>query len=76
MSELVARARVLVESEAAYRSALYALVLSHAQSLVDSEGHWPEPDMGCPHCTAGVVPNNSNTGLCAYHNAKRLLGMT
>jgi hypothetical protein len=27
-------------------------------------------DYGCIDCTAGTVPNDKNTGRCAYHRAK------
>lgn len=30
-------------------------------------------DSGCIECTAGTVPNNQNTGLCAYHEALKVL---
>ena len=40
----------------------------------DTEGHHPSPDSGCLECTAGTVPYRYNTGLCAYHNAKKLIG--
>lgn len=32
---------------------------------------WPEA--GCIECTVGTVPNDKNTGLCAYHAAYRAL---
>lgn len=31
------------------------------------------PDSGCIECTLGTVPNDKNTGLCAYHAAHRAL---
>jgi hypothetical protein len=33
-----------------------------------------EADAGCIECTCGTTPNNLNTGLCAHHDALRLLG--
>ena len=44
-------------------------------SRVDSEGHYPALDAGCNESTVGTVPNKRNTGLCAYHAAKELLGL-
>lgn len=55
-------------------TALNRMALAHENTESDSEGHYPLPDTGCIECTRGTVPNNLNTGLCAYHNAKRLLG--
>ena len=31
------------------------------------------PDAGCIECTLGTVPNDKNTGLCAYHSAQKVL---
>ena len=55
-------------------TALNRMVCAHDNTLADSEGKWPQPDMGCVICTAGTVPNALNTGLCAKHNAMKLLG--
>lgn len=55
-------------------TALNRMVLAHENTASDSEGRWPQPDAGCIECTAGTVPDRLNTGLCAYHNAKKLLG--
>lgn len=41
----------------------------------DSEGRYPHPNTGCLECTLGTVPNDKNTGLCAYHEARRVLGI-
>jgi hypothetical protein len=30
-------------------------------------------DAGCIECTVGTVPNNRNTGLCGYHEARAVL---
>jgi hypothetical protein len=32
-----------------------------------------EPDAGCIECTVGTVPNDRNTGLCAFHRARAAL---
>lgn len=53
---------------------LNRMVLAHENTLSDSEGRFPRPDMGCPDCTSGTVPDVLNTGRCAYHEAKVLLG--
>lgn len=43
----------------------------------NNDGHYPEdsdmPDAGCIECTLGTVPNDRNTGLCAYHQAREAL---
>lgn len=55
--------------------ALARMVCAHENTQADSEGHWPRPDMGCPYCTQGTVPDALNTGPCSYHNARKLLGI-
>lgn len=54
---------------------LHRMVLAHEKCEGDSEGHWPQPDHGCIECTLGTVPNDKNTGLCAYHETRRVLGI-
>jgi hypothetical protein len=53
--------------------ALARMVKAHDDTVSDSEGHYPLPSSGCIECTVGAVPNDLNTGLCAYHNAERVL---
>jgi len=55
-------------------TALNRMVLAHENLASDTEGKYPPPDSGCIECTVGTVPNRLNTGLCAYHSAKKLLG--
>lgn len=55
-------------------TALNRMVCAHENLSADTEGQYPPLDAGCVECTAGVTPDRYNTGLCAYHNAKRLLG--
>lgn len=55
-------------------TALAEMIDAHESLSADTEGKYPMPDTGCIECTVGTVPNNRNTGLCAYHGAKRLLG--
>lgn len=68
------------QRNAAYRrihelqTALNRMVLAHENTLADSEGKWPAADCGCIYCTQGQVPDKLNTGPCAYHNGKKLLG--
>lgn len=57
-------------------TALNRMVLAHENLEADTEGRYPSPDAGCVECTCGTVPNRLNTGLCAYHNAKQLLGQS
>ena len=54
--------------------ALNRLVLMVENTISESDGQWPQADSGCIDCTTGTVPNNRNTGPCAFHSAKRLLG--
>jgi hypothetical protein len=60
----------------ALETALNRMVLAHENLVSDTEGKYPSPDAGCIECTVGTVPNRYNTGLCAYHAAKRLLGQS
>lgn len=55
-------------------TALNRMVLVHENTQADSEGQYPALDSGCVECTGGATPDRYNTGLCAYHNAKKLLG--
>lgn len=55
-------------------AALNRMVCVHENTQADTEGKYPSPDAGCIECTLGTVPDRVNTGLCAYHNAKQLLG--
>lgn len=57
-------------------AALSRMVQAHQNTESDSEGRYPHADIGCIECTAGTVPDRLNTGLCAYHNAKKLLGQS
>ena len=54
-------------------TALNLMVQAHVNLESDTEGQYPSPDAGCIECTAGTVPDRLNTGLCAYHNAGRML---
>lgn len=63
-------ARRLVDLE----TALNRMIQSHENAQADSEGRYPALDSGCIECTGGSTPDRYNTGPCAYHNAKRLLG--
>lgn len=53
---------------------LNRMVLAHENLESDTEGRYPQPDVGCIECTVGTVPDRLNTRLCAYHTAKKLLG--
>jgi len=55
-------------------TALNRMVLAYENTLADSEGRWPEADCGCVFCTQGQVPDKLNTGPCAYHSSRQLLG--
>lgn len=77
-------ANVMIESSSAIRSALKyiheleaalnRMICAHETTLSDSEGRYPHADAGCIDCTSGTVPDRLNTGPCAYHAAKRVLG--
>lgn len=54
--------------------ALNRMVAAHENLSSNTEGQYPPLDAGCLECTAGTVPDRLNTGLCAYHAAKKLLG--
>jgi hypothetical protein len=53
---------------------LNRMIEVYEDCLSDSEGRFPRPDTGCIDCTHGTVPDKFNSGPCAYHTAKRLLG--
>lgn len=55
-------------------TALNRMICAHENTLSESDGRFPLKDCGCIDCTSGTVPDDRNTGPCAYHNAKRLLG--
>lgn len=57
-------------------TALNRMVQAHLNLESDTEGRYPPPDAGCIDCTVGTVPDRLNTGLCAYHNAKKVLGQS
>jgi hypothetical protein len=56
--------------------ALSRMVRAHERLSADTEGQYPYADTGCVECTAGVTPDRYNTGPCAYHASKRLLGQS
>jgi hypothetical protein len=49
------------------------LVKMIEDAQANTEGQYPYPDGGCFSCMHGTVPNDMNTGLCAYHEAVRML---
>lgn len=55
-------------------TALNRMICAHENTLSESDGRFPLKDSGCIDCTSGTVPDDRNTGRCAYHNAKVLLG--
>lgn len=57
-------------------TALKRMVFMHERLSADTEGQYPYADIGCIECTVGTVPDRLNTGLCAYHAAKQLLGQS
>jgi hypothetical protein len=64
----------LVGSAKDLREALDRMVTAHDALSSNTEGQYPPLDSGCIECTVGTVPDRLNTGLCAYHNAKKVLG--
>lgn len=55
-------------------TALNRMICAHENLQADTEGRYPPADCGCIYCTQGTVPDTLNTGPCAYHTAKQLLG--
>lgn len=55
-------------------TALNRMILAHENTQADTEGRYPPADCGCIYCTQGTVPDKLNTGPCALHTAKALLG--
>lgn len=68
-------ARLVKKRNDELETALNRMVTLVENIEADSEGEWPKPDAGCIECTCGTVPDKYNTGLCARHEAQRLLGM-
>jgi hypothetical protein len=56
-------------------SCLRGMVEEHDETESNTEGRYPCADHGCIDCTLGTVPNHLNTGRCAYHKARKLLGI-
>lgn len=56
------------------QTALNRMVLAHEKLSADTEGQYPPLDAGCVECTGGATPQRFDTGLCALHNSKQLLG--
>jgi hypothetical protein len=71
MELITARGRINV-----LETALNRMVIAHGNLSADTEGKYPPLDAGCIECTVGTVPDRFNTGLCAYHTSKKLLGHT
>lgn len=69
-------AKTAIQRVLELEDALNRMVLAHESLSADTEGKYPYADIGCIECTVGTVPNRLNTGLCAYHNAKKLLGQS
>lgn len=67
-------AKTAVQRVLELEGALKRMVQIHENLSANTEGRYPYADIGCIECTAGTVPDRLNTGLCAYHNAKKLLG--
>ncbi len=65
----------LIAQAPAMAEALEAFVKTYDDYVSNHDGLCPFdcPDAGCIECTIGTVPNDKNTGLCAYHLAKAAL---
>ena len=42
-------------------------------AMSGDDAGYPAPDPGCRECTHGVTPAKYDTGLCAWHEAERVL---
>lgn len=74
VSALLLAAPAYEEHVSNLASALTALLKAIDDETANRDGeHCIQPDTGCIECTLGTVPNDQNTGLCAYHSAKKLL---
>ena len=80
-AEAVAKARYEIcpfaEVEAASIGHVFGRLLVALKRFVnDYDPECPPddmPDAGCIECTAGTVPNDRNTGLCKYHQAREAI---
>jgi hypothetical protein len=52
---------------------LKGLVELVEDTMTLSDRVFPIPDSGCSECMAVALSAKDDTGLCAYHKAKRLL---
>lgn len=75
MTEAAARMRGAVTRLDELEFALHRMILEHETTTSESDGQWPKLKRGCVHCTQGVTPDTHNTGPCAYHAARKVLGL-
>ncbi len=54
-------------------SALARLVTLVEDTNDNTEGRWPGPEPSCNECTGGCTPIQYDKGLCALHQARKLL---
>jgi hypothetical protein len=53
---------------------LNRMICAHENTLAESDGVFPSKDAHCSDCTEGATPHQFDSGPCAYHAGKRLLG--
>lgn len=57
-------------------ASLVARLVAQIEYAMEGEVLNRMADAGCIQCTVGTVPNDRNTGLCAYHEATRLIAQS
>lgn len=48
-------------------------LLAWRDAMSEDDARYPAADPGCPVCTAGTTPTRYQTGLCAWHQAERVV---
>ena len=67
-----------MQANAHIMAAALTMLAALKRFVNDYDPECPPDDMpgaGCIECTAGTVPNNRNTGLCKYHQAREAIAL-
>ena len=65
-----------MEANARVMAAALTMLAALKRYIADYDEENPPddmPDAGCIECTVGTAPNNRNTGLCKYHQAREAI---